>query len=56
MPDFVRVKRPQIKSTSDRDARLRSALREAHRLLEAYGPTWYTEALKRKIEAALKGS
>ncbi|HEX8924463.1 MAG TPA: hypothetical protein VF786_01655 [Terriglobales bacterium] len=36
------------------EARLREVLKEVHSLLESYAPTWYTEALSKKIEAALK--
>lgn len=50
---------PQRRPSAAEDApepeqKLRELLREVHSLLESYAPTWYTEALSKKIEAALK--
>lgn len=43
-----------VKEHHTENANLRRVLAEAHRLLEAYAPTWYTESLSRKMEAALQ--
>jgi hypothetical protein len=43
-------------SGSTREANLSKVLTEIYELLESYGPTWYTEAMQKKIEAALEKS
>lgn len=44
----------QAKQASPAEARLREVLKEVQSLLESYAPTWYTESVSKKIEAALK--
>ena len=39
---------------SKHEARLCEILKEVRQLLESYAPTWYTAALSKKIETALK--
>jgi hypothetical protein len=45
---------PMTQLSPEREAKLSKALMHVHQLLEAYAPTWYTEPIKKKIEAALK--
>lgn len=40
--------------TAKAETKLREVLKEVHSLLESYAPTWYTESLSKRIEAALK--
>jgi hypothetical protein len=49
-----RLKRPLVAYGLDAETRMREVLKEVHALLESYAPAWYTEALSKKIEAALK--
>ncbi|WP_109484557.1 hypothetical protein [Occallatibacter savannae] len=46
--------KPQAADPAVSEARMREILKEVQLLLESYAPAWYTEALSKKIEAALK--